>query len=478
MSSVNSVVENCWSEERQLKEIQGLALFLPEIKQYLADKDYAGVKEVLEELHPIDLAGGWGSFTPLEKVLVFRLLILRRAIAVFENLPFEEQNYLLNNLESSEVAHVLDDMAADDRADLFDNLSDKSIKKLFSVMKEEEVKDVRKLLTYGEDTAGGLMTTEFIELKKNMTARQAILKIQQAQIQRTVESITTVYVTDDVHHLIGAIYLKTLIGTPPDMLIGDVMSPVQVIKINVQTDQEEVARIFSKYDLLSAPVVDAENVLLGIITIDDIVDVIDKEVTQDIYGMGKISGVREAAEIKYMEASVLTLVRNRVIWLIVLLIIGTFVSGKLLKGYSKMLESVIILAFFIPMLMDSGGNAGAQALAMIVRGLATGEVTIKQALKIALKEIRVGLIVGTLIGIVGFISAFLLQGFNFALGITVGISLMVVIAIATVTGSMLPLFFKYIGFDPAVAASPFITTIVDAACLIVYFELAKCILLK
>lgn len=251
------------------------------------------------------------------------------------------------------------------------------------------------------------------------------------------------------------------------------MSPVQVIKINVNMHQEEVAKVFSKYDLLSAPVVDDENRLLGIITIDDIVDVIQKEATKDIYGMGKISGAERVAEIDYGKASAFTLVKNRMVWLFILLLIGTFVSGRLLKGYSGVLQSVIALTIFIPMMMDSGGNAGAQSLAMVVRGLATGEVTLDQIWKITRKEVFAGLMSGILMGIIAMLSVFVLQGVNVRLAFSVGFSLAIVVTVATVTGAFLPLLFKRLGFDPAVAASPFITTVVDATCLVIYFEVAK-----
>jgi len=455
------------------KGIKGFALFLPEINELLGEKNYGELKKLLKELPPVDLAEGWGQLSLVDRNIIFHLLDRKRAIEVFEDLSFEDQRRLIDSLESPEIGEVLDGMSADDRADLFEELPERMVKKLFSVMKKEEVEDVKDLLSYKEDTAGGLMTTEFVELKKDMTARQAILKIQESYRSYYPETIQDVYITNAENRLIGGLSLQTLIASPPDILLKDIMSPVQLIKINVNIDEEEVAKVFSKYDLLSAPVVDDENRLLGIITIDDIVDVIQKKATKDIYGMGKISRAERVAEIDYGKASAFTLVKNRVVWLFVLLLIGTFVSGRLLKGYSGVLQSVIALAIFIPMMMDSGGNAGAQSLAMVVRGLAIGEVTLNQVWRIIRKEVFAGLMSGILMGIIAMLSVFVLQGFNLRLAFAVGFSLAIVVTIATVTGAFLPLLFKRLGFDPAVAASPFITTVVDATCLIIYFEVAK-----
>ncbi len=455
------------------KRIKGFALFLPEISELLREKNYGELKKSLKEIPPVDLAEGWNQLSSADRNIIFHLLDRKRAIEVFEDLSFKEQKALIDSLESEELGEVLDGMSADVRADLFEELPERMVKKLFSVMKKEEIDDVKGLLSYDEDTAGGLMTTEFVELRKDMTARQAILKIQESYRTYYGETIQDVYVTNAENRLVGGLSLQTLIASPPDILLKDIMAPVQIIKINVNMDEEEVARVFSKYDLLSAPVVDDDNRLLGIITIDDIVDVIQKEATKDIYGMGKISGVERVAEINYGEASAFTLVKNRVVWLFVLLLIGTFVSGRLLKGYSGVLQSVIALAIFIPMMMDSGGNAGAQSLAMVVRGLATGEVTLHHVWRIIRKEIFAGLMSGILMGIIAMLSVFILQGFNLGLAFSVGFSLTIVVTVATVTGAFLPLLFKKLGFDPAIAASPFITTIVDATCLIIYFEVAK-----
>ena len=454
------------------------ALFLPEIKELLQIKGFSQLKDLLKKIHSMDLAEGWKYLDPQERLLTFKLLGARKAVEIFEHLQFDEQSYLLNNLENVEVSQILNDMAPDERVELFKDLPRKVVKKLFGLMKSEEIDDVRELLKFKEDTAGSLMTTEFIELKKEMTARRAILKLQGSQRAGQTKQIYSVYCTDEEHRLIGGLSLQMLIVSPPDMLIRDTMSSMELIKVNAEMDVEDVAKHFTKYDLLDVPVVDNENRLLGIITIDDVVDIIHKEATEDIYGMGKISGVESAAEINYIQSSVFTLIRKRVVWLCVLLLIGTFISGRLLSGYSHMLEAMVALAIFIPMLMDSGGNAGQQSLCLIVRGLATGELGLSHVRHIIRKEIITGIFMGGAMGLLGMGAAFFVLGVNFQISLAVGISLLAVITVAALTGALLPLLFKRVGLDPAVAASPFITTVVDATCILVYFEVARRLVFK
>ncbi|MEA3328500.1 MAG: magnesium transporter [Candidatus Omnitrophota bacterium] len=449
------------------------ALFLPEVQELLQCKDFSSLKNLLKQIHSMDLAEGFKYLDPQERILLFKLLTFKKAREVFEHLSFKEQSYLLSNLESDEVAQILNEMAPDERTELFNDLPPWQIKKFFSLMKEEEVKDVRKLLAYKEDTAGSQMTTEFVELKKEMTARRAIIHLQQGLKAGQTRNIYSVYVTDETHKLAGGVTLQILITAPPDILIRDITTNADLIKVGVNTDVEEVAKMFTKYDLLDMPVVDRQNRLVGIITVDDVVDVIHREATEDIYGMGKIAGAEEAAQINYAQASIFNLVKRRVVWLFILLLIGAFVSGRLLKGYSYMLQQLIVLAAFLPMLMDSAGNAGQQSLCLIVRGLAIGEVKTGEIFKVVRKEIAVGFLMGSLVGISGYFAAFLLEGFDPLLGLTVGLSMLTVVTVATMVGATLPLIFKRLGFDPAVAASPFITTLVDATTLIVYFEISR-----
>jgi len=461
----------------KVDSISEFALFYPEIKEFIEKKDYKGLLYLLERVHPADIAYNFDKFTDSEKLIILRILDEEKAVEIFEMLSPADQRKLLEKLKNEEVAKILEDMASDERADLFGKLPEKLKERFFSLLKDEDTEDIRRLLKYEEDTAGGIMSTDFITIKKEMTAEEAILYIQKNGYKIKARNLYAVYVVEQYNKLIGGVSLKTLLTANPKYKIEDVMRSVNLIKIKVDTDREEVARIFKKYDLLCAPVVDESDRLLGIITVDDIMDVISEEATEDIYGLGKIASPEEVAHVDYPKASIFMLARARMPWLIILLIIEVFVSGKILKGYSSVLESVVLLAAFIPMLMDSGGNVGSQSLTLMVRALALKQVTIKSFFKVIWKELKVGFLIGFSMGSIAFIASQFLSGPNLNLGITVGITLCLVMLVANLTGAMLPFIFTYVGLDPAVAASPFITTVVDATALILYFEIAKKLIL-
>jgi magnesium transporter len=452
------------------KKISVFQLFLPEIKELIQQKDFNGLKIFLKNINPVDLAEGWRSLEPAEKIIVFKLLSIRRAVLVFENLRFPEQSFIINNLESIEVAQVINEMAPDERVDLFKELPAKVMKKLLALTSKEEEQDIRKLMVYKEGTAGSLMTTEFVELKKDMTAKQSIISIQENLRAEYRENIYSIFVTDENHRLIGSIALQDLLKAPPDIQIKDIMSSADPIKIDTHTDIKEVVNWFRKYDLLDAPVVDNNNVLAGIITVDDIVETIEKETTKEIYEIGKMNA--EGGEIiSYNRTNVIELVKRRAGWLILLLIFD-FLTGTVLKNFEHALSSVVALAFFIPMLLDTGGNAGAQTSITIIRGLATGDVNIKNVLKIIRLEFMSALLMGAIVGSVAFGRAFLLQR-DFALAIVVGLTMLFISILAIGTGIFLPLLSKKAGLDPAVLAGPITTSIVDVIGLIIYFKIAQ-----
>jgi len=452
------------------KRINIVALFLPEIKELIRQKDFNGLKNLIKNMHSMDLTEGWRFLEPTEKIIIFKLFSARRAVEVFENLRFPEQEYILNNLENTEVARVINEMAPDERADLFKELPGKVFKKFFSLINKEEAKDLRKLLVYKEGTAGSLMTTELVELKKEMSARQAVVYIQENLRSEYRENIYSVFVTDENHRLIGLISLQDLLKSPPDILVKDIMASVDLIKIDVNTPPEEVARYFKKYDLLDSPVVDKDNVLLGIITVDDIVEMIEKEATKDFYEIGKMDA-RNGEIISYARANTLDLIKRRAGWLILLLIFD-FLTGTVLKTFEHTLSNVVALAFFIPMLLDTGGNAGAQTSITIIRGLATGDVNVKNIFKIARLEFTAALYMGLIVGAVAFGRAFLLQR-DFALAFVVGLTMLFIAILAISTGIFLPLFSKRVGLDPAVLAGPITTSVVDVCGLIIYFKVAQ-----
>ncbi|MDQ7780264.1 MAG: magnesium transporter [Planctomycetota bacterium] len=457
------------------------ALFLPEIRELIEAKNFEQIKPILDGMHAMDISTGFSHLMPDEKILIFKLLPARRAIQVFEDLRRVDQAMLINGLKNGEMTQVLNDMAADVRANLFKDFSESTKKKLLSAMKAEEAEDVRHLLKYEEGTAGGLMTTEFVTLKSDMTARKALTKLQDGYRAGQAETIYTAYVTDDNRKLTGGVPLQELVLAPPDMPVSDLMKSfaADLIKINVHRSQEVVIQRFRKYDLHDAPVVDDDGRLVGVITVDDILDLMKHEADKQVYALGKVSEGGAGAEMDYSKARVLPMFRRRFFWLLILLLIGLFVSGQILRGYEESMKLVVVLAAFIPMLMDSGGNAGQQSLCMVVRGLGTGDIYPRDILKVIWKELLTSLLVAPAMGLAAGLCAFVLLGDDISkypnLPYAVAGALACVVMIATVTGAVLPMFFKKVGLDPAVAASPFITTVVDATCLVVYFEMARLI---
>jgi magnesium transporter len=445
-------------------------LFLPEIKEFLDNKDFTSLKDLLKRIHSIDIADGWTRLDVQEKIVIFKLLTSKKAIEVFEDLQFDEQSYLLNNLDNTEVAPILNDMASDERADLFKELPSKVMKKLFSIMKNEEVEDVQQLLSFKEETAGSLMTTDFLSLRKDMTARQAIIWLQETHKGQSGLHFYHLYVLDEQRRLIGFVDLDTLITAPPDILVKDIMFSPQTIKIEVDTPKEQVAQKFSRYDLLDAPVVDYQDKLLGVITIDDVVDLIQEENTRQIYEIGKMQPAG-GHEIRYATATVAEIIKRRAGWLILLLVFHVF-SGLILKNFEYALSTVVALAFFIPMLLDTGGNAGAQTSITIIRSLATGDASFRNIWRIARLEIVSSLIMSVIVGVFACLRAYWLQ-MEILLSLVVGITMMSIVLVAIFTGFSLPFISKRLGLDPAALAGPITTTIVDVVGLIIYFKIAQ-----
>lgn len=445
-------------------------LFLPEIKELISQKDFGGLKDLLKKIHSIDIAEGWQNLESQQKLLIFKLFSSKKAIEVFEDLHFFEQSFLLNNLDNAEVGSILNEMAPDERARLFKDLPEKVNKKLLALMKKEEVDDLNRLLTFKENSAGSLMTTEFVTLKKDMTARTALIRLQENQKTATAKNIYSIYVTEENLQLVGAISLQTLITAPPDILVKDIMLDTRTIMVEVDASESTVATTFSRYDLLDAPVVNSQGQLVGIITIDDVVDIMHQETTKEIYEIGKMEA-RGGQEIRYAQATIKELVKRRAGWLVFLLIFD-FLTGTVLKTFEHALGTVVALAFFIPMLLDTGGNAGGQASITIIRGLATGDVTFKNIWRIAKLEIVAALFMGCIVGGVAFLRAILLQK-DFVLSIVVGLTMFLIVLLAITTGIALPIISKRLGLDPAVLAGPITTSIVDVIGLIIYFKIAQ-----
>ena len=442
-------------------------LLTPEIRQLLKKRRIEEMKAALKDLHPVDIASILTNLKDEETVVVFRLLPQELALETFNELDEEEQSSILSLLGKNYAATVLNEMAPDERADLFEELPEEIIERFLPLMSPAERSDVEKLLKEKEHSAGSIMTTEYASLKPNLTIAEALKNIRQMAPNK--ETIYYLYVVDNEEKLVGVVSLKDLVLGEPSQKIAEIMHP-EVISVKENQDQEEVAHLIAKYNFLAMPVVDKKNKLSGIVTVDDTIDIIKEENTEDIHKMAAM----EAPEEEYFKSSFFTLARKRILWLIALLIAQTF-TGNILKGYSHALEAMVALAYFIPLLIGTGGNAGTQSSATIIRGLATGEISLKHIFRVMRREIGLGLVLGAILGLFGFGRAVLTEG-NVLLGLTVGIGLAATITVATITGAFLPLLLRRMRIDPAVAAGPFISTAIDLTGLIIYFQIAKFLL--
>lgn len=453
--------------------ILGLALILPEIRQTLGAKDYVSLKTILKTIHPIDLADGWRGLSPEEQILIFSLLESRRAVEVFEELDFHEQFYLLTSIEEGKIGEILKDMSSDEKTRLFHRLPNSTLKKLTGLMRREEAEKIHTQMKYPPKTAGNLMNTDFVELKKSMTANQALERVQASARMHRMENIYAVYVTDEEGKLIGGLTLRRLIAAPQDIRVGEIMSPIALLKVKAAQDQEDVAKLFSKYDLLAAPVVDDENRLLGIISIDDIVDVIHQEATEDIAKMG---GTR-AEEL--FARGVFSIVKVRMPWLF-----ATFLGGLVTSGimwmFHRTLSETVAIASFIPVVLGMGNNIGVQSATIIVRSLALGRFDIKHLGGSLFKEFRVailiGLVYGVLLGLVALTQYRETVIFRL-LGLSVGLGIWGAMTAAGLIGLLMPVGFYRSKIDPAVASGPFVATLTDIVSLTVYLAVATLLLL-
>ncbi|HAM38148.1 MAG: magnesium transporter [Elusimicrobia bacterium RIFOXYC2_FULL_34_12] len=470
----NNYSKNNINDRTKRDDIQPWALFLPEIKELICDKKFHELKKLLKGVHPIDLAEGWVNFLPKEKLIVFKLLEIRKAVEVFEELDFEEQTYILNNLEDISISEILTGMASDEKAKLFKKFPERIYKKMTTLLRKEDVDEVKNIVEYPKNTAGRLMSTDFVTLSPSLTAKHSLEKIQACARIHKIETIYVLYVVDDRNILIGGVTLRRLISAPQDIKISDIMSPVQLIKINVKTDQEDVAKKFSKYDLTAAPVVDDENHLIGIITIDDIVDVIQQEASEDIAKMGGTSASELSAD------SVVKVVRYRMPWLFVTFL-GGLVTSWIMSGFQRTLSEIIALASFIPVVLGMGNNIGVQSAVIVVRALVIGQFEIKKVLSAIFREFKVGLLIGVVFGLFLGVVAYIKNRhgvppeiyFAFAVGSGICASM----TFAALIGMLIPVILYKFKIDPAVASGPFVATATDIVSLTSYLVISTVILL-
>jgi len=433
------------------------------IEIMLKEKDFPALKDFLDR-HPADIADLINRIDPAERVIVFRLLSKNIAVEVFEHLDIEVQSDMLGGFHDAKVISIVDAMSPDDRARLIDELPALVVKKLRSRLTPEEWRATSILLGYKEDTAGRIMTPEFVDLRDNMNVEEALKRIRRIGPDR--ETIYYLYVIDETRHLLGVISLKKIVLSKADVLIKDIMN-TEVVKVSTDNDQELVAKVIQDYDFLAVPVVDREDRLVGIVTVDDTIDVMEEEVTEDIL---RSSGV-EVAEKGYFESTLNKNFTRRIGWMVLLLMLNTL-TGNIILSHKSLLEGVVVLSAFIPMLIGSGGNAGAQSSTVVIRGLAIGEIEVSGALRILIREMSLGLFIGLSLGTIATLWAFWFQG-NWTIALVVGMSFVFVILFATTMGTFLPFAVKKIGFDPALIATPLITTTIDVTALLIYFFIAR-----
>lgn len=436
------------------------------IERQLEEKDYIALKESLQA-HPAEIAELINQLAPEDRTLIFRLLNKDTAVEVFEHVDSTVQSEILGGFHDARLIGIVDAMSPDDRARLIDELPALIVKKLRMRMTPEEWNATSALLGYGEDTAGRMMTPEFVDLKDHMTVRESLKRIR--RVGKDSETIYYLYVTDETRHLIGTISLRKIVLSESDTMIRDVMD-TEVIRVSTGDDQETVAKVVRDYDFLAVPVVDRENRLVGIVTVDDIIDVIEEEATEDIL---KGSGV-VAEERGYFESTLSNNFRRRIGWMVLLLMLNTL-TGSIILGHKQLIEGIVVLSAFIPILIGSGGNAGAQSSTVVIRGLAIGEIEVSNAVRILAREFAMGVSIGLLLGVAATLWAYWLQG-DWAISFVVGLSFVFVITVATTIGTFLPFVVKKVGFDPALIATPLITTTIDVTALLIYFMIAGYIL--
>lgn len=422
----------------------------------------------ISQMNVVDIAY-WLEELDDDKILVlFRLLPKDMAAEVFSHFSKEQQEFIIESIADREIKSIIDELFLDDTVDLIEEMPANVVKKVLRNTSEERRKLINQFLKYPENSAGSLMTIEFVDLKKEMRVDQALESIRKNGVDK--ETINICYVIDSSRKLEGIIPIRKLILSDPSEILEDIME-TNFVSVHTLDDQEEVANIFRKYDLIAVPVVDNENRLVGIITVDDIVDIIEEENTEDFHKMAAI----QPSDEEYLKTKVTELAKHRVIWLLILMISATF-TGTIIQRFEEVLQSVVALTYFIPMLMDTGGNAGSQSATLIIRGLALEEISLADILKVLWKELRVSIIVGVILAIINFARIIIMRQASAIIAATVSVSMLITVILAKVIGGSLPILAKKLGLDPAIMAGPLITTIVDALALLAYFSIASWVL--
>jgi magnesium transporter len=446
---------------------------IQKIRELVEEKKLNELREILNDANSVDISGILEELSEeldKEKILIaFRILNKEKAGEVFSYLSPEMQEKLIVRLTDAEIKNVVDELFMDDMVDLLEEMPSNVVKRILKNVKKEDRVIINELLKYPEDSAGSIMTTEFVDLKENMTVEEALNKIRKIGLEK--ETIYYCYVLTKNRTLIGTIDLKKLVIREKNEKIKDLME-TNVIKVTTLEDKENVAKTFSKYNFLALPVVDKEDKLVGIVTFDDAIDVIQDEATEDLEKMAAIA----PSEDSYFTTGTFTHAKNRIVWLLVLMLSAT-VTGGIITKYENAFAAIPLLVSFIPMIMGTGGNCGAQSSTLIIRGLATDEIEVRDILKVIWKEIRVAIVVGLVLAVLDGLYI-LIRYQNPMLALTLGLTLMLTVILAKLIGCCLPLLAKVLKLDPALMASPLITTIVDTCSVLIFFKVATLIMLR
>ena len=440
---------------------------LEKVIQLISEKDFKNLKTLLEEANNTDISDWLDELQDEDLAILFRLLPKDEAADIFAYMEVDTQEKLVNLLSDNEIRDVMNNLFVDDAADLVQEMPANLVTRILRNADPAKRNAINEILKYPEDSAGSIMTTEYIDLKENLTVKAAIERIRKTGLNK--ETIYVCYVLDYARYLKGVITVKDLLLHDDDEIVSEIMEE-NVISINTNADQEEVARMFDKYDFLAMPVVDNEGRMVGIVTIDDALDVLTEENEEDFEIMNAITPSDES----YMKMSLFTMYKNRIVWLLFLMLSATF-TGIIINHYEDAFAHVAILVSFIPMIMDTGGNCGAQSSTMIIRGLATDDIETKDVIKVLLKECAVAIMVGVTLAIVNGVRLFIMypdRGDKFILSVVVGLTLIMTAILAKSLGCLLPMLAKKLKMDPAYMASPLITTVVDACSIMIYFSIA------
>ena len=445
---------------------------LLELEKLIDEKQFKLLRTGITDVNPVDIAALIEEL-PIEKaVVLFRVLPKDMASDVFANLYHEIQQALIERLSAKEIFEVMEELFLDDTVDFIEEIPAIIAKRVLAHVTSETRELINQILKYPDNSAGSIMTVEYVDLKRSLTVAQAFERIRQVGIDK--ETIYTCYVTDSERVLNGVISVKTLLLAEPSEMVSDIMD-TNIIFTHTDADREEVVLLFDKYDLMNLPVMDSENRLVGIITVDDIIDVVQEEATEDFEKMAAMA----PSDKPYLKTSVLELAKNRITWLVVLMI-AAMITGSIMAIYENAIEAMTLLVFFTPMLMNTGGNSGSQSSTMIIRGMALMEIMPRDFFRIIWKEMRVGLIAGTILAAINFIRVWITYRNDepaiIMVSVTISAALLFTVIIANVIGGSMPIIAKKCRIDPAVMAAPLITTIVDALSLIVYFSLATMLL--